>query len=60
MQPHYIQDIPSDPSGSTTQTLWQISELSTIKTTKLINQSFWFAFCLFSDHLLIFNSQKIT
>lgn len=60
MQPHYIQIIPNDPSGSTTQVLWQVSELSTIKTTRLINKGFRFAFCLLSDNLWIFNSQKMT
>lgn len=51
LQQHYIRIIPNDPSDSITQAFWQVSELSTVKTAKLINKGFWFAFCLLSDNL---------
>lgn len=59
MQPHYTQIIPNDPSGSTTQALWQVSELSTIKAIKVINKGYWFAFCLLSVNLRILTVKKL-
>lgn len=48
LQPRYIWIILNDSSGSVTQGLWQVSELSTMQITKLITKGFWFALCLHS------------
>lgn len=58
MQPHLVEIIPSDSSGSVTRGLWQASELSAMQTTKLITKGFWFDLWLHSANNL-YNTQKI-
>lgn len=55
VQPHRLWIIPNDSSGSVTQGLCEVSELSTVQITQLTTKGLWFVLCLQLATLFINN-----